>query len=67
MGTPWIGGVYAETANEVLSGKELSFLMKSAGAFMTAVMPRICIFRTRGVGGGAASERVAESRDPLIH
>lgn len=33
METPWIGGVYAVTANEVLSGKELSFLMKSAGRF----------------------------------
>lgn len=31
--TPSIGGVYAVTANEVLSGKELSFLMKSAGRF----------------------------------
>lgn len=44
-----IGRVSSVTLNEVLSGKELSFRLKSlgegGGAFMTATLPSIDLFR----------------------
>lgn len=50
-----IGLISSVTPNEVLSGKELSFRLKSlvmcvcrGGAFMTATLPSIDLFRMLG-------------------
>lgn len=41
METALIGGVYSMTANEVLSGKELSFMIKSLGVLSWRMCRRV--------------------------